>query len=114
MLTYNSSVWNEICEKIEKSSNNLHNFCLLNIQTILLNRYPVSLCKGGVPYTLFNRTDNKLFVQIRKFDDTITDYDRIIEKDGYYYLQKILEQKDKSNQYLQIKIHKDFMTRFCL
>lgn len=109
-----SKIWSSIRYIIKQENNNLSDYVLRGIIYVILHRYPLTLGKGNDEYTLVNKASSKVYVNVRRFDHSITDYNRVIEKkDGYYYIQKLVKQKDLTNQYLQIKIHKDFFKIFC-
>jgi len=109
-----SKIWATICEMLKKENNDLTPQILYNIHYMILHKYSLTLSDGHLHRSLINRTSGQIYIHIRRFYFPISDYDRVIEnEDGYLYIQKVLEQKDKTKQYLQIKIHKDFYKRFC-
>lgn len=108
-----SKTWSLISKIIENQHNNLSNVVLSEITSLLLKRYKLILCNGTEKYTLLNNANYCLYIQIKKFDYPITDYNRVVENGDYYYIQQVFEQKDLSNKSLQIKIHKSFFKLFC-
>jgi len=110
-----SKIWNSISFIIKKEHNDLSTFVLDAINYVILHRFSVTLCKyDNDNRTLFNRVNGKIYIQIKRYDNPITDYDRVIQReDEFYYIQKIVEQSDSTKQYLQIKVHKDFFKIFC-
>lgn len=109
-----SKVWSSICNIIKSEKNQLTDLVLGGIHYVLLHKYSISLLNIDTnSRKLISKTNGQTMIEISKIDKPFINYDNVTEnEDGFFYIQKIVPYMG-TNQYLQIKVHKTFIHRFC-